>query len=336
MNIGRFQTDQQVLVIAEIGNNHEGNFDVARKLIAEAAAAGAHSVKFQTFRTENYVSPANRERFKRLKSFELTYDQFARLKEEADSHNLVFLSTPFDLKSAEFLGTLCPAIKVSSGDVGFLPLLRCVARQRKPVLLSTGAASLRDIAQAKSTLEATWNDVGAPNELALLHCVSAYPTPREQANLGTIKTLGKNFDCTIGYSDHTIGIDAALIAVALGARIIEKHFTLNKNYSDFRDHQLSADPPELKELVRRVRETTQMLGDGEKRLQPDEKPAAEAMKRSIVAARDIPEGAVISWDDLNWVRLQGGLSPGNEEALLGRRALSQIPNGTPLTQRLVA
>jgi sialic acid synthase SpsE len=330
LKIGHFDIDQRPLVIAEIGNNHEGNFDLAVKMIELAAEAGADAVKFQTFRTEQYVSPQNRERFDRLKSFELTEPQFRLLGERAQEKGLLFLSTPFDLQSADLVGEICPAIKISSGDIDFVPLLKQIAGYGKPVILSSGGGDLRRIQHAKSVIEQVWAVRDIDPLLVVLHCISAYPAPPEEANLSAITCLQSSLQCPIGYSDHTNGVEAAAAAVALGACVIEKHFTVDKSFSDFRDHQLSADPPEFAEMVRRIRVVDTLLGSGSKVVQPSERPVVSAVTRSIVASRQLKEGKVIVWEDLNWVRVQGGLCPGRETELLGHSVKSDISEGEPL------
>jgi N,N'-diacetyllegionaminate synthase len=326
MLIGPVDLDREVLVVAEIGNNHEGSFARAEEMIACAAETGARAVKFQTFVPEHYVSREETARLERLRQFAFTFEQFEKLARFAESKGLIFLSTPFDLASARFLNTLCPAIKISSGDNNFVPLLELVATFNKPVLLSTGLADLSDVEKAHATITKIWNLRSHRSEVVLLHCVSSYPTPIDEANLGAIRTLRERFGGAVGYSDHTLGIDAAVLSVALGARIVEKHFTLDKNLSDFRDHQLSADPAELKELVMRVSVANKLIGDGKKRARPSEEQSRIDMRRSIAAGVDLAAGTVLRLEHLTWVRPGRGIAPGDENLLLGRvlkRALRQ-------------
>jgi N,N'-diacetyllegionaminate synthase len=328
MRIGGFDTDEKVLIVAEIGNNHEGEVAVARELVDAAAEAGADAVKFQTFRTEHFVSAEDAERLARLKRFELTFGEFEQLATHSHALGLLFVSTPLDLESADFLGRTADAIKIASGDNTFAPLLARVARTGRPMLVSTGLAELADVRRAVALIRAEWgqSDPG----LAVLHCVSAYPVPAAEASLRAIATLAEEFDCDVGYSDHTVGIEAAPLAVALGARVIEKHFTLDKRYSDFRDHQLSADPADLAELVRRVRAAEVMLGREGKHLQPSEQGVVEALRRSIVATRDLAAGDVLTPEDLTWVRPGGGMEPGEESRLLGRVLRRAVASGERL------
>lgn len=318
MKIGPIDLDREVLVVAEIGNNHEGSYGLAEEMIGRAAEAGAQAVKFQTFRPEHYVWRNDSVRLERLRKFALTYEQFTALSKAAERAGLVFLSTPFDLTSADALNEICPAIKISSGDNTFFPLIERVAGFKKPILLSCGLAESEDIDRAVARMTDVWQRVNYDGEVALLHCVSSYPTPPNEANVGAIRTLAARFGRTVGYSDHTLGTDAAVLSVAAGARIIEKHFTLDKNQSDFRDHQLSADPPELAELVQRVKLAAALLGDGRKIAQPSEDLNRVAFRRSIAAGRDLAAGTVLAWEDLTWVRPGSGIAPGEESKVLGR------------------
>ena len=331
MRIADTDLSERVLIVAEIGNNHEGSYALAEELIGRAAEAGVDAVKFQTFRTEHYVSRRDDARFERLKSFELSHDEFTKLAAVARQEGIVFLSTPFDLESVRFLDALVPAFKIASGDNTFYPLIDTVARRGKPILLSTGLADTTRVQHAKAVIEAVWAEIGVAPGLALLHCVSSYPVPPAQANLAAIGRLRAEFDCTIGYSDHTLGIEACRVAASLGARIIEKHFTLDKNHSEFRDHQLSADPGEMTELVRAVRQTETLLGSGEKRPQECEQTAERALRRSITAVRGLASGAVVTWEDITWVRPGGGLPPGKEHLILGRKLAKPVRGGDRIT-----
>ncbi len=331
MLIDGFDTDWRVLVVAEIGNNHEGDAAVAADLVRKAADAGVDAVKFQTFKTEQYVRPSDRDRVAMLKRFELSEADFTGLADLARELGLLFISTPFDLDSAAFLGGIAAAVKIASGDNNFMPLIDVVAKAGKPVLLSCGIAGMTQLRCTHAAIRRTWEQQGIDPQLAVLHCVSAYPVPPEQANLLAIRQLKRAFGCTVGYSDHALGIEAAALSVGLGARIVEKHFTLDKNYSDFRDHQLSADPVEMAELVSRIRAAETLLGDGRKVQQPCEEPAATALRRSIVAARDLPAGTCLGWRDLTWLRPGGGIEPGQQWTVLGRTLGRAVTCGEPIT-----
>ncbi|HJO04533.1 MAG TPA: N-acetylneuraminate synthase family protein [Acidobacteriota bacterium] len=331
MHIGSINVNQTVVVVAEIGNNHEGDIALAEQLVRAAADSGADAVKFQTFRTEHYVSRSDTARYERLKRFELQHAHFESLAALARSLGLLFIATPFDLHSAAELEPLVDAYKIASGDNTFYPLLDAVAATGKPLLISSGFSNLGILDRAVARVNMVWQRKGLTGSLALLHCVGAYPTPPDQANVLAIDVLAARYGCPVGYSDHTIGLDAAVVAVARGARIIEKHFTLDKNYSDFRDHQLSADPAELRELVTRIRAARLVLGSGDKQVQACEAPALAAVRRSIVAAADLPAGHVLEWGDLTWTRPAAGLPPGDEDELLGRPLIRSVTFGEALT-----
>ena len=336
MNIGNFDTDRKILFIAEIGNNHEGDFELARRMISLAAQAGADAVKFQTFRTELFVGKSDPVRFHRLKSFELTDEQFAALSRTAKDEGLLFLSTPLDMESAVFLKEIVDAYKIASGDNNFFPLLEYVAQTGLPVIMSTGIADLTEIKTSVDAIQTVWQAKHIRQDLALLHCITGYPVPSSQANVSALRQLQKSFDCTVGYSDHTLGITASLLAVALGARIIEKHFTVDKNKSDFRDHQLSADPDELRALVSKSEEILTLLGTGEKKPQTVEMDIKDAVRRSIVAGRDLSAGTVIGMNDLLWIRPGSGLAPGRESLLLGKKLAVPVEAGHPILPQHLA
>ncbi len=330
MKMASWDLAKRVLVVAEIGNNHEGNFERAQELVKSAAACGAGAVKFQTFQTDHYVSPSDAPRYQRLESFELTGEQFRALRDQAHSLGLLFISTPFDLESAALLSPLVDAFKIASGDLAFYPLIERTLRYGKPLIISTGASDLNQVKTTIQFIQSHSSPDSLQERLILLHCVSSYPVPPQEANLRAITSLKEAFPCVIGYSDHTLGVEAAALAVALGARLIEKHFTLDKHASDFRDHQISADPSEMQELVRRVVLAEQLLGDGRKRVLPCEEALAPSIRRSIVSARDLPAGEILKESDLTWVRPSGGLAPGEEKRLLGKRLRKAVPKGARL------
>lgn len=327
MKIDKFNLDKEILIVAEIGNNHEGSCALAEEMVGRAAEAGADAVKFQTIVPEKLVSSSQKDRIRQLERFRLSYDEFERLHKVAERENILFLSTPFDIQSARFLNSLLPAFKIASGDNNFFPLIDVVARTGKPIILSSGLADLNQIIVTRDFIQGIWREQGIDQELAVLHCVVSYPTPPQEANLLAIRQLRDQLGVTVGYSDHTLGIEAAVLSAVLGARIIEKHFTVDKNYSDFHDHQLSADPQEMALLVKRVRETLELLGDGEKRVQDSEREEVFEARRSIVASHDLQKGKVLQWADLSWRRPAGGLSPGREAELVGRKLTRSIATG---------
>lgn len=326
MKIENFDLNNKILLIAEIGNNHEGNLSLAEDLIGLAAKSGADVVKFQTIIPEKLVSSDQADRIRQLKKFQLKYEDFERLKKVADREKILFMSTPFDLESVRFLNPIVPAFKIASGDNNFFPLIDEVCATGKPIILSSGLTDLESIRETKQFVEAAWKKRNIVQDLAILHCVTSYPTVPSEANLLAMRQLAE-LGVTVGYSDHTIGIEAAVLSVALGARIIEKHFTISKTHSEFRDHQLSSDPAELSELVKRIRQTQELLGDGIKRIQSSEKEILQKVRRSIAASKTIESGQVLTWDDLSWVRPQDGLLPGQENQLVGRRLRKAVGPG---------
>lgn len=325
-----FDPERRVLVVAEIGNNHEGNLRTALDLVRLAAEARADAVKFQTFRTELFVRRLDRERFDRLKGFELSPADFRRLADAAHEQGLLFLSTPLDLESARMLEPLVDAFKIASGDNTFFPLIDHVAGTGKPLVLSSGLLDLESIRRTIGRIDGVWAAQKITQRPVVLHCVTGYPVPIDQTNLGAIRAIA-SLDCIPGYSDHTIGIEAAALSAALGARVIEKHFTFDKTRTGFRDHQLSADPADLAELVQRVRRTEALLGTGEKVLQPVERELAQAVRRSIAAAIDLPSGTVIASHHLTWLRPGSGIAPGEEARLLGRALARDVAAGELLS-----
>jgi sialic acid synthase SpsE len=324
MKIGQSDTSERVFIVAELGNNHEGNLATARRMVEEAAAAGVDAVKMQTFRTEGFTSPVDAARYARLKSFELPREGFRELDRLARSLGIGFFSTPLDLDSAAFLAPFVDAIKIASSDNDFWPLLDLASSFDRPMIVSTGMCDLEDVEKTVAFVRAARERHGRAEQLAILHCVSAYPASDADANVRAIPLLARRLGVPVGYSDHTLGPEACLAAVSLGARIIEKHFTLDKNASDFRDHKLSADPAEMRALVTSIRRVETLLGLEEKRVREGEKPVIAAARRSVVARAPMAMGHVVSGADLCWLRPGDGLRVGREGELVGRRLVRSI------------
>jgi sialic acid synthase SpsE len=322
MKIGGIDLSERVLVIAELGNNHEGDADTAFALVRAAADAGADAVKLQTYRTERFVSRENAARFAQLERFRLADEVVAELRGTAKKLGLLFVSTPLDLESARFLEPLVDAYKIASADNAFFPLLDAVAATGKPVIVSAGLSSLDRIRAGVDRLRAN----GAA-KVVVLHCVTAYPALLEDVNLASIGFLARELRVPVGYSDHTLGTEVCELAVAAGARAIEKHFTLDKQRSDFRDHKLSADPEELRALVGRLRLVENIVGEPGKRVRESELELADAVARSTVAAADLARGHVVALADLMWTRPGGGLPPGEESMLVGRTLRRDVAFG---------
>jgi sialic acid synthase SpsE len=331
MRIGDANTREQVVVIAEIGNNHEGDAGRAREMVDAAAEAGADVVKFQAIEPRWLVRPEETARIEQLERFRLEPEQFAALAEQAHGLGVGFACTPFDLDAIAWLEPLVDVFKIASGDNDLDVLVGACAATGKPVIVSMGMTGVEGARRAAAVVAAQ------EAEFAALHCVSAYPTAPEDAALAKIGVLaGALPGATIGYSDHTLGIDACVAAVAAGARILEKHFTLSHDLSDFRDHQLSAEPGELAELVRRVRQTEALMGDPRDGMADDEAAVAAAARRSIVARADLPAGHVVAEQDLWWLRPGDGMAAGREPELLGRALTRDVKQGEPLSPGDVA
>ena len=334
MKIGSIDLDDTIMIVAEIGNNHEGCLSIAEEMIGRAAEADADAVKFQTIDPVQLVSPSQGQRLKQLESFQLSEGAYCHLADVARRENIEFLSTPFYMDAVPLLADLVPAFKIASGDNDFIPLIEAVAGTCKPILLSTGMSDLETIRTSVQSIDAVWQNACPVSnkplaDIVLMHCVSSYPTFPRDANIGFMGELS-TFNRTLGYSDHTIGYKAAMMSVALGARVIEKHFTLDKNYSDFRDHKISCDPVELKDFCSHIREADLLVGEGAKQILQCERSTHDAARRSIVASRDLRAGEVLNCEDLTWLRPRVGSPPGHESDFLGRTLKISIPRGEPV------
>ena len=302
MKLKNFDLKKKVFIIAEVGNNHEGNFSIAKKLVHLAAKAGADAIKFQTFRTENFIRKKDIKRFKQLKKFELSYEQFKSLKKLAHIKKIKFISTPLDLESTDFLIKNADLIKIASSDNNFFPLIEKVLKSKKSIIISTGMTNITQIKDLTNYIYKVIGKKSAEKRIALLHCVTSYPVEDKFANLRSVEYLIKNSKLTIGYSDHTLGNDACIAAVAMGAKVIEKHFTINKKFSKFRDHALSADYTDLKNIVSRIRKVEKQLGRFNKEIQKPEKKLIKIVRRAAYADRDILPGEKISIKNVKFLR----------------------------------
>ena len=302
MKLKNFDLKKKVFIIAEVGNNHEGNFSIAKKLVHLAAKAGVDAIKFQTFRTENFIRKKDIKRFKQLKKFELSYEQFKSLKKLAHIKKIKFISTPLDLESTDFLIKNADLIKIASSDNNFFPLIEKVLKSKKSIIISTGMTNISQIKDLTNYIYKVIGKKSAEKRIALLHCVTSYPVEDKFANLRSVEYLIKNSKLTIGYSDHTLGNDACIAAVAMGAKVIEKHFTINKKFSKFRDHALSADYTDLKNIVSRIRKVEKQLGRFNKEIQKPEKKLIKIVRRAAYADRDILPGEKISIKNVKFLR----------------------------------
>ncbi|MBN2244048.1 MAG: N-acetylneuraminate synthase family protein [Acidobacteria bacterium] len=325
----------RVFVIAEIGINHDGDVGRAMKMIEAAAEAGADAVKFQSFRVDRLLIPTQNRyaqqadsvesAYQMLRRCELSWEDQVKLKKHADEKNILFLSTPFDEETVDFLDSLgVPLFKIASSDITHVPLLRHVASKGKPIFMSTGMSFLSEVGDALQVLRSS----GA-KEILLMHCVSAYPTPPRNMNLRSLKTLQSHFELPVGLSDHSEGILFPLIAVALGAVALEKHFTLDKN-APGADHKCSMDPRDLGELIRCLRDVEAGLGDGRKRPSDIEEEGRLLGRRSIVAAVDIRARETIAPWMLSFKRPGSGLEPRYKDKITGMIARRNIGKNTIL------
>ncbi|WP_042705945.1 N-acetylneuraminate synthase [Methanomicrobium mobile] len=315
-------------IIAEVGVNHNGSVDIAKKMIDTAKACGVDAVKFQTFVSENLVSRfADKAEYQKettgndesqlamIKKLELSYDDFSDLKRYAESGGLEFMSTPFDHGSIDFLAELGMDIfKIPSGEITNLPYLMKIAKLKRRVILSTGMSTLPEIKEAIDILRKY-----GTTDITLLHCNTAYPTPYVDVNLNAMKTLRDSFGLPVGYSDHTKGIEVPIAAAALGAVVIEKHFTLDRNMEG-PDHKASLEPDELKQMVTSIRNIEDALGSYEKRLTESEAVNRDVVRKSIVAKCNIKKGEIFSEENITVKRPGTGISPMAWFTVLGQTA----------------
>lgn len=318
-----------ILIIAEAGVNHNGSLELAKKMIEKAKWAGADYIKFQTFVSENLVSDSAQKaeyqkaatgetesQLQMLKKLELSQRDFAELKEYCKECGIGFLSTPFDMESIEFLIKLGMDFwKIPSGEITNLPYLECLARTGKPIVMSTGMCELEEIREAWKVLRE--NGAG---DIALLHCNTEYPTPYEDVNLRAMQLLKEHFNTRVGYSDHTQGIEVPIAAAALGAEILEKHFTLDKTMEG-PDHKASLEPEELKLMIDSVRHIEQALGSAEKKVTQSEGKNRSVARKSIVAKRSIRKGELLTEENLTVKRPGDGISPMRWHEIIGTKAM---------------
>lgn len=325
----------EVFVIAEIGINHDGSLAQAEKLIDEAAACGADAVQFTSYRTDHLLIPSrdrhatqfngSESAYQILRRCELSWENHVKLKGHADKRKILFLSTPFDEESVDFLDSIeVPVFKVDSSDITHAPLLRRIASKGKPVFLSTGMSFLSEVADAVWTL----SSAGA-KEILLMHCVAPYPALPQHMNLRALQTMQSYFELPVGLSDHSEGILLAPIAVAIGAVVVEKHFTLNKN-APGPDHKASVDPADLKTMIRNLRSVEASFGDGMKRPSAGEEESRLLVRRSVVAAVDIRAHEKIAEWMLAFKRPGSGLEPRHSEKIVGMMARRNIGKDTIL------
>ena len=330
-------------VIAEAGVNHNGKIELAKELVDAAAKAGADAVKFQTFKAENVVTTnaekaeyqkettgVKESQYEMIKKLELTEYDFKELADYAKEKDIAFLSSPFDKESVDLLDDInVPVFKVASGEITNFPLLRHVSGKDKPIILSTGMATLGEIEDALRVVRGAGVD-----DIVLLHCVTSYPAKMEDVNLRVIETLKHAFKLPVGFSDHTLGITVPIAAVSLGAVVVEKHFTLDKDLPG-PDHKASLEPDELEEMVVAIRDVEKALGDGIKIPTKEEEEIKKVARRSVVAKIDIPKGTTVAEDMLDVKRPGTGITPKYMDIIVGKKAEENIRKDEIVTWKVV-
>lgn len=329
--VGTHVVNERVFIIAEIGANHEGSLERAFHLIDLAADTGVDAVKFQTYYPEKIVAVTEAQRRQHFGRMALSAEQFQQLAAYCKTKQVMFLSTPFDIESADMLDSLgVPAFKIASGDLTCYPLLKHIARKDKPMIISTGLATLEEIRDMHAYLLKV--NPALRHKLAFLHCVSSYPTPLGQANMGMILKLQTEFpEVVIGYSDHSMIPMHCELAAAWGARIIEKHFTDDHQFSQFRDHQLSAEPQELRQLVQHIR-AIEHYRDNSKTVSEAEAGNREAFRRSVAARVDLDAGTSLAEAALTVLRPGTGIPAQLFDSVIGRTLKRPIAAGEVLTE----
>lgn len=324
---------QHVLIIAEAGVNHNGSLEIAKKLVDKAVEAGVDIIKFQTFKAEKLVSKSAKQaeyqkknigsaaddsQYNMLKKLELSEQDHQELVDYCKKKGIQFWSTAFDLDSIEYLHTLNLGLwKIPSGEITNYPYIRKIAQYHEPVILSTGMCEMEDISAAMNVL--CENGVDSP-QITILHCNTEYPTPYEDVNLLAMQQIKEYFQVEVGYSDHTKGIEVPIAAVALGASVIEKHFTLDRNMEG-PDHKASLEPDELKAMVSAIRNIEKALGTGKKNISESERKNMAIARKSIVAACSIKKGDLLTECNLTVKRPGTGISPMRWEEVVGTKAI---------------
>ena len=331
-----FNKKNSCYIIAEIGVNHNGDMDLAKQMIDTAYNIGINAVKFQTFTAESLVtkdtpkvkyqkinSLNNESHFEMIKKLELSHKDHIELKEYCDNLNLDFLSTPYDISSAKFLNELdVKLFKIASADLVDIPLHKYIAHTNKPTIISVGMGTLGEIEDVLKIYKKANN----PNIL-LLHCVSNYPCSDKSLNLNVINTLKTTFDIPVGFSDHSEGSEAAILSIALGAKVIEKHFTLNKSLPG-PDHKASSTPKEFLSLIKSIRRAEKMLGDSVKECQAEEKEMSRVSRKSIALAKNIKKGELVKSKHLTMMRPGTGLSYSLTNFIIGSKAKKDLTKGS--------
>ena len=320
-----FEKISKPFIVAEIGNNHEGSIKNAIRLIKAAKNAGASAVKFQIFEANKLSSPKDKKRISQLKKFVLKKKDIFILKKKCDELGIIFFATPLDIKSAIFLNNIQKFFKVSSGDNNYVELLKKIRSFKKPVIISTGLMDYKEIVKVVKFFR-EFNFYKKKRNFCIMHCVSAYPASKAKINLNSIPYLKKKFpNVSIGYSDHTIGYKVACLSYVLGAVIIEKHFTLSNNFSDFRDHKISLNPKSFKNFVKEIHRTREILGSNNKRINESEKSNYTLMRRKLVLNKPLKLGSKIRNKDLLILRSpEHGIFATEIKKVIGKKLIKNL------------
>jgi len=330
---------EKCFIIAEAGVNHNGELKLAKKLVDAAVNAQADAVKFQAFFPEESTSKFAKKalyqkqttkktesQFEMLKKLQLSKKELGELKEYCKYKNILFLCTVSDLEGADFIHSLdVDFLKVGSPDIINIPLLRHIAKWKLPIIMSTGMSGLSEVYEAVHTLKKEYN-----KKIVLLHCVSNYPTKYKDVNLRAMETLKKEFNCPVGFSDHTLGVEIAIAAVAMGAKVIEKHLTLDKNMEG-PDHRASMEPLEFKAMIEKIKNIESALGNGIKKMALSEKEMLAKARRSLVAARDIKKGEKLTTKMLGIKKPFNGLEPKYLDDIIGKKIKKDLFEDEPIT-----
>ena len=318
---------KEVVVVAEIGVNHEGDVNAASRLLELAAGTGVNAVKFQTYSSDRFISSSNPDLLERVERFSLSESEFRRLSMEAKELGVAFFSTAVTEDAIPLVDELGEAIKIASGDLTFEPVIRAAAQTNKPIILSTGLGVEAEIDRAVAWVRDEVGDHRLSSSLILLHCVSAYPTPLEQTNVRSVPYLATRYGIQVGYSHHAVELEPCLSAVALGASVVEVHFTDCKYGREFRDHALSVEAEELSRLVDMIRKIRTSLGDLNKERQECEQPLLEVARKGIVAACDLEVGTVIEKHHVMFARPATDFPADSLSEVIGKKLTVSLCRG---------
>lgn len=323
------------LVVAEIGINHEGSLDQAKKILKLAAESGADCVKFQSYTPARYAAANDPARLQRVTKMALNADQFKELAALANDLGVTFFSTPLTEDWVDILNEFCPLFKIASGDITFEPVIRKAAATGKPVIISTGTATLEEIDRAVSWVKDEIGHRDLRDYLVLMHCVSAYPAPIEEANILSVPFLKERYGIRVGYSNHVMGMNASLAAVALGADIVEIHFTDQKDGREFRDHSLSFEKEDMQQFIAAASDIRKSLGVYDKKPMPCEGAIIPAVRKGVIASRDLKAGQVLTAADLMYARPSTEFTSAEISSLIGKSLNEDVPQGHLVPRKAV-